>query len=209
MQYIWKFFRTSLIGLGAALTIWGGTEFPAKPGEQVVANQLLVRYLPGTSLSSIQASLVSGAQVQALSAGLPGVFLVKLPPGTSAAFSTQLSQHALVDYVEPNRVRALGLATPNDPSMGSQYALNRVLAQQAWQLLPNGYLTSTTAGTGSGRIRVAIIDTGADCTHEDFKNGGSSADAASGGQIAFSVSKVFTVISQAPSPQCGPWQDDH
>ncbi|HEV2690418.1 MAG TPA: S8 family serine peptidase, partial [Bryobacteraceae bacterium] len=197
--------RGVLAALGAAWALWGGTEYPAKPGEQVVANQLLVRYLPGTTLSSINASLIPGAQVQALSASLPGVYLVQLPPGTDPAFSTRLSQHALVDYVEPNRIRKHGIATPNDPSYGSQYDLPLVRALQAWQLIPNVFLTPGTAGTG--RIKVAVLDTGADCTHEDFKNGGSSADAALGGQILFSASQAL-VSTTIANPAC-PWQDDN
>ncbi|HYL78381.1 MAG TPA: S8 family serine peptidase [Bryobacteraceae bacterium] len=215
MRFTWQRFRPLLVGLWFVCALWGGTEFPAKPGEPVVANQLLVRYLPGTTLSSINASLVAGAQVQALSASLPGVFLVQLPPGTDPAFSTQLSQHALVDYVEPNRIRGLKISAPNDPHYvaGDQYALQKVNALQAWQLIPNVFLTSATAGTG--RIKVAIVDTGADCTHEDFKNGGSSADAASGGQIWFSASQVINAVPGSTannttiSPAVCPWQDDN
>src|SRR5579864_3028971 len=199
MQYFWKQLRPLLVGLVLGCALRGGTEFPAKPGEAVVANQLLVRYLPGTTLSSINASLVAGAQIQALSASLPGVFLVQLPPGTDPAFSTQLSQHALVDYVEPNRIRGLNITAPNDPNYAvNQNDLQNIHAPQAWQLIPNVFLTSSAAAAMvNTRIKVAVVDTGADCTHPDFVNaGGSSADAASGGQILFSASKIVPGITQ-------------
>jgi len=96
--------------------------------------------------------------------------------------------------------------TPNDSFFAAdQWDLTTIQAQQAWQLMPGVYLNSSTAGTG--RIKIAVIDTGADCTHPDFMNaGGSSTNAASGGQILFSSSEaiVSTTIS---SPVC-PWEDD-
>jgi subtilisin family serine protease len=207
MQFPGKQIRL-IVALGAASILWGGTEYPAKPGDQVVANQLLVRYLPGTTISSINATLVAGAQIQAVSASLPGVFLVTLPAGTDPSFSTQLSQHVLVDYVEPNRIRQLTISAPNDPNYGTtgQYALTNIHALQAWQLLPNVYLTSSFPELG--RIRVAVLDSGADCTHPDFMNAGaSSADAAHGGQISFTSSKAIqptTIVNFTCT-----WQDDN
>src|SRR5580704_4924208 len=77
---------------------------------------------------------------------------------------------------------------------------------QAWSLLPGQYLTAATAGTG--RVKVAVLDTGADCTHPDFINtGGSSTDSAQGGQLMFSSSRAY-VATTIGSPVCA-WQDDH
>jgi len=205
-----------LAGLALASTLWAGKEFPALPGQPVVPNQLLVRYKPGTSTASIASSLVPGSQAILLATGLPDVYLVQLPSGTDAGFSTQLSQHPDVEYVEPNRIRHTTIQAPNDPlippsgfTAEGQWALTKIQAQQTWQLLPNVYLTSGTAG--AGRIKVAVIDTGADCTHPDFINtGGSSTAAALGGQLMFSLSHAFVATDPAtiPSPMC-PWQDDH
>jgi subtilisin family serine protease len=83
-----------------------------------------------------------------------------------------------------------------------------VQAQQAWLLIPDQYLTSALAGNGTGRIKVAILDTGIDCTHPDFANsGGSSDDAAQGGQIVFSASKA--PVPATVSPATCAFQDDY
>src|SRR5262249_46521357 len=72
--------------------------------------------------------------------------------------------------------------------------------------LPDQYLTAATAGTN--RVKVAVLDTGADCTHPDFKNlGGSSTDSAQGGQFLYASSQAL-VATKVTSPAC-PWQDDH
>src|SRR5580704_17381865 len=77
---------------------------------------------------------------------------------------------------------------------------------QAWSLLPGQYLTAATAGTG--RVKVAVLDTGADCTHPDFINtGGSSTDSAHGGQLMFTASQAI-VATTIVNPVCV-WQDDH
>ncbi|HEY6390067.1 MAG TPA: S8 family serine peptidase, partial [Bryobacteraceae bacterium] len=202
-----------LAGLAMASTLWAGKEFPALPGQPVVPNQLLVRYKPGTSTAAVTSSLLPGSLALPLPSGLPNVYLVQLPAGADSGFSTQLSQNPNVDYVEPNRIRHITVQTPNDPLIPSsmyapmgQWALTNVQALQTWQLLPNVYLTSATAG--AGRIKVAVIDTGMDCTHPDFINtGGSSTDAAMGGQLLFSLSHAYAVTTVA-NPTCA-WQDDY
>src|SRR5260370_25838925 len=171
-------FRVLLLMSGCALsTAWAGREFPAKPGEQVNPGELIVRLKPGASLSIFQ-SYIPGAQVVAL--GHLNLHLVRassLPSGIASL----LAADALVDFVEPNRIRKTTVAAPNDPSYGVQWALTNIQALQAWTVLPNLYLTSATAGTQ--RPKVAVLDTGVDCTHPDFMNaGGTSADSALGRQ---------------------------
>ena len=214
MPLPWKdYFRISLLFLALASMLWAGTEYPALPGQPVVPNQLLVRYKSGTASVSVTSTMVPGAQAVALP-DIPNVYLVQVPPGAPQNYSTQLSLNPLVDYVEPNRIRHTTVSAPNDPYYSSpppfltqsQWALPKVQALQAWQLIPNVYLTSGTAG--AGRIKVAVIDTGADCTHPDFANaGGSSRDAASGGQIVFLLSQAM-VGTTVNNPSCA-WQDDY
>ena len=187
-------------------SLWAGKEFPAKPGEEVVPNQLLVRYKSGTAGVSVAAMMLPGAQALPLP-NVPNVYVVQVPANAPAYYSTQLSQDPLVEYVEPNRIRHIALANPSDSLFGpDQWDLTTIQAVQAWQLMPGVYLTSSTAG--AGRIKVAVIDTGADCTHPDFANaGGASLDAASGGQILFSASEG--IVPTTHSPAACAWQDDN
>jgi thermitase len=124
------------------------------------------------------------------------------PPGIGRL----LADHPQVEYVEPNRVRRTTIAAPTDGYYGSQWALTMVKALEAWKSLPARYLTSSTAG--SGRVKVAVLDTGTDCTHPDFKNsGGTSTNSALGGQLNWALSgQVYATT--VPSPACS-WQDDH
>ena len=131
---------------------------------------------------------------------------LRIPGNAVESSARQFAAQFLVEYVEPDRIRQVSTAAPNDTSYASQWALQTVQALQAWGAMPNAYLTS--AGAGAGRIKVAVIDTGIDCTHPDFANaGGSSTDSAQGGQLLFSAGRAF-VATSISSPVCS-WQDDH
>src|SRR5580704_6911290 len=193
-----------VVCLVSGLSVWAGAEYPAKSGEQVVANQLIVRLKPGVIAGTLIAGYLPGAQVQALDRDRH--FLISVPAGIPNGVSAQLASNGLVEYVEPNRLRHTMVAAPNDPDYPSSWWFQTVQALQAWSLLPGQYLTAATAGTG--RVKVAVLDTGADCTHPDFINtGGSSTDSAQGGQLMFSSSRAY-VATTIGSPVCA-WQDDY
>jgi subtilisin family serine protease len=100
--------------------------------------------------------------------GQDGTFLLVAPAGTSAAsLQTTLARVAPVQYVEPNLV-LLNLAIPNDPSFGSQFALNNtgqnggvvdadIDAPEAWNVT-----------TGSSGVVVGVVDSGVNYTHPDL-----------------------------------------
>ena len=192
--------------LGAAVSAWAGKEFPQQAGEQVVPNQLLVKLKNGVLPASVIPLFLSSAQIQQLR--LSNHYLVRVPGGIPAAVSAALAAHPLVDMVEPDRVRHAIVAAPNDPdyNTSAQWGLFTVEGQQAWNFLGLSYLTAATAGTG--RVKVAVLDTGADCTHPDFVNtGGTSTDSALGGQLLWSGSQAL-VATTVSSPACA-WQDDY
>ena len=63
-----------------------------------------------------------------------------------------------VEYAEPVRLfKPLAAVTPNDPSFSSQWGMTKIKAPDAWGLQ-----------TGSGSVKVCIIDTGIDYTHSDL-----------------------------------------
>ena len=188
--------------LGFATLLHGGVVYTAASGDAVVPNQYLVRLKPGVDPSLITAH-IPGATVQSLlNLNLHVVTLPRPLPGASII---NLGADPLVQYVEPNHIRTLDIATPNDPQYSSQWALPDIEAYQAWGVLSDPYLTAATAN--SSRLTVVVIDTGADCTHPDFMNaGGTSTDSASGGQLSFALSQAF--VPTTISPAACPWQDD-
>ena len=190
-----------LVVLSAGQCLFAGKEFLAGPGEQVVPNQLIVGLKLGADINQIIASLVPQAAASLVSSHW-NTHLLNLPPGIQTSVSRLLAASPLVQYVEPNRIRHTTVIPPNDPMITQQWDLTTLRAVQAWSYLPDHYLTAATAGTGAGRVKVALIDTGVDCTHPDFMNaGGTSTDSAQGGQLSWSLSKAIepTTVS---SPAC-------
>ena len=194
----------SVLLLAACGYSFAGKEFLAGPREQIVPNQLLVGLQPGADINQIVGALAPQA-VATLISSQQNTYLLKLPPGTQAVVSQLLAANPMVNYVEPNRIRATAVAPPNDSMLSQQWNLTTVQALQAWNYFPDQYLTAAIAG--STRVKVAILDSGADCTHPDFMNaGGTSTDSAHGGQLLWASSSAIqaTTIS---SPVC-PWEDD-
>jgi thermitase len=198
-------FVVLLLTLSAAPCLWAGKEFTAGPGESALPDQLIVKLHSGANINQLLASVVPQAFANLVSSQF-NAYVLQLPPGIQNLISKALAASPLVDYVEPNRLRKTNIGPPNDPNYASQWALTNIQALQAWNYLPDQYLTAATAGTN--RVKVAVLDTGADCTHPDFKNvGGSSADSALGGQLLFASSEAL-IATKVVSPTCA-WQDDH
>ena len=63
-----------------------------------------------------------------------------------------------VEIAEPDFLYEIS-ATPNDPMFNAQYALERINAEQAWDIT-----------TGSMSVVVGVVDTGIDGTHPDLIN---------------------------------------
>ena len=140
---------------------------------------------------------------QALS--VPNLHRVQVDPADHAAAGAALADDPAVEYVEPDRIRRVSLAAPNDPKYAEQWNLKAIHAKEAWQWFPGRYITSSLNLT---RVRVAVLDTGADCSHPDFSNPGSaSTDSRLGGQLNWFSSQAFFTTT-VPSPACA-WQDDH
>ncbi len=190
---------------GLATAVHAGILYPVRPGDEVVANDLIVRFKSGVLPASVLPSFLPSAQVSPMN--LPNLFHIQVPAGIPAGILALLAAHPLVDFVAPNRVFHTNLVSPNDTDYSDQWGLSTVQAQAAWSIMPAQYLNSSTAGTN--RIKVAVLDTGADCTHPDFINsGGSSTNTASGGQLDWSASQAFVATTVAYPSGC-PWMDDY
>lgn len=117
---------------------------------------------------------------------------------------TNLRKHPEVRFAEPNYTRRVLLAAPDDPAYNNkdtlyavwdpadatwyQWGMHQVYALEAWNLYPNTYYTAASKPTNPPKV--AVVDTGIDIggtdgiAHPDFINlGGSSPDAAQGGQV--------------------------
>ena len=185
------------------LPAFAGTEFVAGANEITVSNQLLVRFEQGTSAATLIQQFAPGATATMVRRDT-NVHLVQLPNAMPLGVSSQLAGLPGVVYVEPNRIRKSQSLSPNDPRLSAQWALQNIQAMQAWGVAPDGFLTAAVAE--SGRVRVAVLDTGVDCTHTDFANaGGGSSDTAAGGQLSWSVSKAYYPTTAATP--CT-WGDD-
>lgn len=199
--------NVSRVALFAAFVIfsppaWCGRLFQLGPNEVEVPNEFILRLKTGGQLATILSRYVPGAQVRQVGVSSDHV-VIRLPSAISSLLKSSIAADSLVDYVEPNRVRRTRL-NPNDPSAASQWALQNVQAAQAWGALPGRFFTAANKGNP---IKVAVIDTGADCTHQDFANAGSSStNSANGGQLSFASSQALVPTTLA-APACS-WQDD-
>jgi len=186
--------------------LFAGRKFPAHPDEETVPGEVIVRLRPGADPTGLLNRIARGA---ALSRAHPraNLFRLQLPSPVTEALLDRFAADPDVEFVEPNRVRSTtGIPAPSDPYYSSQWALDTVRALEAWRLIPDQYQTSANASPS--RVKVAILDTGADCTHPDFINsGGTSVYSNAGGQLSQELSHAF-VLTTIVSPAC-PWQDDH
>lgn len=72
-----------------------------------------------------------------------------------------LINSGLFEYAEPHYIPHT-CYTPNDPSIGLQYHVNKIQAQNAWGV-------NTTTARGDTNVVVGITDTGTEPTHEDLQ----------------------------------------
>ena len=161
-------------------TAWAGRHVVAGPGEEV-ADGLIVRMRAGARFtgSKVPQRFMSSSRWRALD--VPNFHRVQVDPADQLAVGAALAADPGVDLVEPDRIRHIDISAPNDPRYAEQWSLTAIPAQQAWQWFPGRYVDSTL---NPDRVRVAVLDTGVDCTHPDFANSGnSSTNVVNGGQL--------------------------
>jgi thermitase len=76
-----------------------------------------------------------------------------------------------VVFAEPNYIARATLASPTDPSFGTQWAFPKIKAVDGWGIFPGSYATT-------GGAVVAVVDTGIDATHPDLSGRVDTADGA-------------------------------
>lgn len=199
-----RFAVAALLVLGAANTARAGRHVTAEPGEEV-SDGLIVHLRAGAQFSGAKVPARFLGDSRWLVMRLPNRRRLQVDPADHLTAGAALAADPTVELVEPDRIRHVAIAAPDDPRYSEQWHLATIRAQQAWQWFPGRYPASSL---NLNRVRVAVIDTGADCTHPDFANaGGTSTDTAAGGQLnwARSVAAVPTAVS----PAACAWQDDN
>jgi len=87
------------------------------------------------------------------------LFCIQVPEGKSREkLIDELNRLPEVLYAEAN-IKPMPLVAPNDVRFGQQWALQRIQAEDAWDIY-----------TGSTNSIIAVIDGGSDANHEDLRN---------------------------------------
>lgn len=188
---------------------WSHRLTPTKPVPPIVPGQIVVGYAREAS-GSVVAGVVKalGATPSRRLPQISAQVFRFAGADTPRAAARKLAKLPGVRYAEPiYRRRALVLAAPNDPAYNTidtsiapfdyetegeatwfQWTLRNIDALKAWDIYPGTYYTQATKPHNAPKV--AVIDTGIDVGGTDsipqaeFINvGGSSPDAAQGGQV--------------------------
>ncbi len=128
---------------------------------------------------------------------------IELPAAASRAL---YAKSPAVQWIEPNGMRYPLVAEPNDPAWSDidhalplleegatwyEWDARTIGLLAGWSIWPNRYYTA--AGKGADHVRVAVVDTGIDYDHPDFRNTGTnSTNSAQGGQLDRALDRTFT-----------------
>ncbi|HXN25304.1 MAG TPA: S8 family serine peptidase [Candidatus Dormibacteraeota bacterium] len=154
----------------------GDTKTDIYDGQEVVANEVLVKFRPTTLASIVQAQISEDVN-QVGEVGGRGALRFHSASKNVATLVRELAARADVEYVEPNYiVHAIGTsraippreisaaAIPNDPRFGELWGLQNTLT-------PGADISAVPAwdiSTGSRFSVAVIVDTGIDYNHPDL-----------------------------------------
>jgi subtilisin family serine protease len=141
------------------------------PKAEFVPGRVLVRFRTGEALAQVSKDNSAVVALRARNGReipvevesfqgselVEGLRIARVAPEDTLRAIEALSARPDVLYAEPDYIRHAE-ATPNDPSFPSQYALQRISAQAAWDRT-----------TGNNSVVVAVLDGGVDITHPDLQ----------------------------------------
>jgi thermitase len=157
----------------------------AVPATASADSSVIVKYRDGAAAKPRTAAADRAGVVGVLgSVAANGAHVVRVS-GDPAVAAATLSRSATVEYAEPN-LELHALAMPNDARFGELYGLDN--ANDADMDAPEGWDAAGLGGfPATGGIKVGIVDTGIDKTHEDLV--GKTVDCASASPLTSSVSE--------------------
>ncbi len=170
----------------------------AAPIDGVIVAKLRLSAKPSTVFATIPTRGGDLLQPGYKSLSFNNWYRIKVPIGQEDQCIATLKRQSGVLLAERSySVKTLAV-TPNDPYLTTNFTYeaipeinypymwswDKVEAKAGWNIYPNALYSAATRPKNA--IRVAVIDTGIDETHEDFVNaGGSITNVESGGQIDF------------------------
>lgn len=155
-------------------------------GMDVVGEQVLVHFSTTSSAAQRAAAVTAANGVAIQEVAVPGWVLITLSSGASVVPAlSALTHFPGVMQVAPNRLVPMA-AYPSDPGVASQYSLSNTAAFASWDY-----------GTGStGKVTIAIIDTGIDGSQLDLQGKIVSVGAIKSQQ--FPVSGIPAMVANDP-----------
>lgn len=133
---------------------------PVRPGHDVVAGRVLVKFHSDISLDHARQIIAALGARDAGQISQIGVFVLDLPEqANEAAFANAMKARSEVEFAELDKLIPPAQVIPNDPffSDPNAWGLQKIGAPDAW-----------TITTGSSSVTIAILDTGVDGTHPDL-----------------------------------------
>ncbi|MGW8392391.1 S8 family serine peptidase [Pseudoduganella sp. HUAS MS19] len=117
--------------------------------------RLLVEPQAGLTIDEFAKSLKAHGAGKAYKLGQSNIHVIEVPHGSEKALANKLQHNPHFKFAELDQ-RVEVSATTNDPYLGSEWHINKIGANTAWD---------KTQGSG---ITIAILDSGIDASHPDF-----------------------------------------
>ncbi len=179
--------------------LYGGRQINSGPEDVVIPEELVVQFADGADAVSV--ARAAAPDMSLIASGKLRTHVFRFKGAVPQARLEALARLHDVVFVERHHLRSSQVTAPNDPNYATQWALAAVRALDAWHLVPG---TSALSGT---RLKVAVLDTGTDCTHPDFRGPNGSVDVVNGGQLNMTegIAYYTTTVTAAACT----WQDDN
>ncbi len=158
-----------------------------------IPDQVIVKfrddYPIAQSKAQVESFLLSAGAVEVVKYSATGAnwVVVRLPkadPATTLRYLEEVMKDPRVEYAEPD-MWATAFLTPNDPYWSQQWGPPAINAPQAWDIT-----------TGSGAIKVAVIDQGVQYTHPDLDG-------------RFGATKGYDFVDRDSDPYPDATNEDH